>query len=221
MNLLAIDTSTEITSVALLSGEQLIHQEQSGQKTQAQFLLPMIDALMHEADVQMQQLDGIVFGCGPGSFTGLRIACSVAKGLAFAHDLALIPVSSLASIVWRVRQDTLMKDSAVLAVLDARMHELYWAYYAPEQFIAEERVSPVSEIIVPKNQSVVLAGVGIEEYGAGFSQDIQDQIALKLTLYPNASAMIELVRATGIKAIPASEAQPVYVRNKVTYDKSS
>ena len=95
MKLLAIDTSTEIASVALMIGNELTCEEQGSQKTHAQLLLPMIDKLMVDAGLQLNQLDGIIFGCGPGSFTGLRIACSIAKGLAYAHDLGLIPVSSL------------------------------------------------------------------------------------------------------------------------------
>ena len=100
MNLLAIDTSTELASVALLHGGKLFNKEQGSQRTHAQLLLPLIDEIMKEAGLQINQLDAIIFGCGPGSFTGLRIACSVAKGLAYAHDLKLIPVHNLASIAW-------------------------------------------------------------------------------------------------------------------------
>ena len=104
MKLLAIDTSTEVASVAVLLDEAIFCTELESQKTQAQLLLPMIDKLMIDTGIQMNQLDGIIFGCGPGSFTGLRIACSIAKGLAYAHDLNLIPVSSLAAIAWSARE---------------------------------------------------------------------------------------------------------------------
>ena len=93
MNLLAIDTSTDHATVALAFGNELLSEEQGSMRQHAQFLLPMVERLLTSASLSFSQLDGIVFGCGPGSFTGLRIACSVAKAFAFAHDL-------LAFIYW-------------------------------------------------------------------------------------------------------------------------
>lgn len=214
MKLLAIDTSTDKASVALLLNDKLLHKEQGSQKTHAQFILPMIDALIAEAGIVLNQLDGIIFGCGPGSFTGLRIACSVAKGLAYAHDLDLFPVSSLATIAWSARKQ--VGDVPILAVLDARMQEMYWAYYAAGQFSATEQVAAVSEIHLPKAPSCVIAGVGIDEYWSNFSLAVKQQVNTQLIIYPEAAAMIELVKATSIKAVSVTEAQPVYVRNKVT-----
>lgn len=216
MKLLAIDTSTERASLALLTGEELLCEEQSNQKTHAQFILPMVDRLMVNADLQMSQLDAIVFGRGPGSFTGLRIACSIAKGLAFANDLPLIPVSSLVAIAWSVRQQKQMHNSPVLAVLDARMHEMYWAYFAKNQWTAEEHVTPVHELNLPEKQSVILAGVGIDAYWDDFTPEVKSQIHDKLTVYPSAAAMIQFAQFSAQKPVTADEAQPVYVRNKVT-----
>ncbi|MFT4059932.1 MAG: tRNA (adenosine(37)-N6)-threonylcarbamoyltransferase complex dimerization subunit type 1 TsaB [Legionella sp.] len=220
MNLLAIDTATELASVALLYGNELLHKEQDSQRTHAQFLLPMIDVLMAEAGASMSQLDGIVFGCGPGSFTGLRIACSIAKGLAYAHDLDLFPISSLAAITWGARKQ-IRKDMPVLAVLDARMHEMYWAYYPQGQFKAEEQVSAVAAITVLDKHSLLLAGIGSEEYWADFPETLKAQITTRIEVYPNAAAMIELMQATSIQAVSVEEAKPVYVRNQVTYNKNS
>lgn len=221
MKLLAIDTSTEQASVAVSFGDELLHQEQGAQRTQAQFLLPMIDELLAKANIPMTQLDGIIFGCGPGSFTGLRIACSIAKGLAYANDLGLIPVSSLATIAWGARQQDAHADSAVLAVLDARMHEMYWAYYPQSEYVAQERVNAVADIALPSEQAIVLAGAGIDEYWTDFPDVLKAQVSNRLTVYPNAAAMIELVRAKKLPAIAVADAQPVYVRNQVTYDKNS
>lgn len=221
MKLLAIDASTERASIALLSEDELWHQEQGMQRTHAQFLLPMIDELLAKAHVALNQLDGIVFGCGPGSFTGLRIACSIAKGLAYAHDLALIPVSSLAAIAWTARQNPEIAHLPVLAVLDARMQEMYWAYYPNTQYIAEERVNAAMDIIAPEQQSLVLAGVGIDEYWEYFPERIKVQAHARLTVYPEAAAMIQLARTTEITSISVADAQPIYVRNQVTYDKNT
>jgi tRNA threonylcarbamoyladenosine biosynthesis protein TsaB len=205
--------------VALLHGDELLHKEHGSQRMHAQFLLPLIDELIVDADLSMNQLDAIIFGCGPGSFTGLRIACSIAKGLAYAHDLDLIPVSSLASIAWAARKQAPM--APVLAVLDARMHEMYWAYYEPGQFTAEEKVNAVSQITLPNQQSVVISGVGIEEYWTDFPETIKTQMINKFNLYPNAASMIELAQASAIQPVSVAQAQPVYVRNQVTYDKKT
>ncbi len=218
MKLLAIDTSTDTASVAALLGKELFYKEQGDQKTQAQLLLPMIDGLMIDAGISMNQLDAIIFGCGPGSFTGLRISCSIAKGLAYAHDLGLIPVSSLATIAWAAQQSNPEANLPVLAVLDARMHEMYWAYYAKDNFTAEERVNAVSDIILPQQQPFILAGIGVEEYWMNFPDDIKEQVSTRLTIGPNATAMIQLAMALEIQPISVAEAQPIYVRNKVTYD---
>ena len=216
MNLLAIDTSTELASVAIMVGTELLCEEQGSQKTHARLLLPMIDRLMIHAGLQMNQLDGIIFGCGPGSFTGLRIACSIAKGLAYAHDLGLIPVSSLGAIAWSARELNNNANSPILAILDARMHELYWSYFADGQLISEDKVNAAHEIQLPAQQSVVLAGVGIDEYWADLPDRIQSQISAKISLYPNAAAMIQLAQSAALKPISVAQAQPVYVRNKVT-----
>ncbi|CAM2941072.1 glycoprotease [Legionella steigerwaltii] len=216
MKLLAIDTSTETASVALLTGKELLCDEQSNQKTHAQFILPMIDKLMVNAGLQLNQLDAIVFGRGPGSFTGLRIACSIAKGLAYAHDLHLIPVSSLVAVAWSVRQQKQMNHAPVLAVLDARMQEMYWAYFAQDQWIAEEHVNPVHELSLPENQSVILAGVGADLYWDAFTPGVKSQISDKITVNPSAAAMIQFAQFSGLQFISAAQAQPVYVRNKVT-----
>lgn len=216
MKLLAIDTSTEIASIALLTGKELLCEEQSNPKTHAQFILPMIDKLMVNAGLQMNQLDSIVFGRGPGSFTGLRIACSIAKGLAYAHDLGLIPVSNLAAIAWSARQQKQESHLPVLTVLDARMHEMYWAYFAKDQWVAEEMVNPVHEINILEEQSVILAGVGVDLYWGDFTSNTKSLVSEKLLINPSAAAMIQLAQFSALKPVSAASAQPIYIRNKVT-----
>jgi tRNA threonylcarbamoyladenosine biosynthesis protein TsaB len=220
MSLLAIDTSTDLASVALLCDGKFFYKEQSCQRTHAQRLLPMVDEVMSKARMQMKNLDAIIFGCGPGSFTGLRISCSLAKGLAYAYDLNLIPVSSLASIAWVARKQMTHSDLPILTILDARMQEVYWAYYLPGQFSAEEHVNRISDIVLPDTQSIALAGIGIDEYGSEISKKIKARIDAQVVVYPSAIAMIELVRATSIPPVSVAEAKPVYVRNQVTWDKN-
>lgn len=220
MNLLSIDTSTDQASIALLANNSIYHVEQGSQKTHAQIVLPMINRLLVDAGMQLTQLDGIVFGRGPGSFTGLRIACSIAKGLAYSHDLSLIPVSSLATIAWSARKEIKENEATVLAVLDARMQELYWGIFREWQYETEEHVTKAERIQAFSDKSIVVAGVGIDLYWGTWPDRIKKQITHRLTLYPSAAAMIELACEQGIKPISAAQAQPVYVRNQVTQGES-
>ncbi len=217
MNVLAIDTSTEVASLALMVKGEILSEKQNNIKTHAKMLLPMIDRLLLKAAVAIEDLDAIVFGQGPGSFTGLRIACSIAKGLAHAHDIPLIPVSTLAAIAWEARQKINAKETAVLAVLDARMNELYWGVYKPEKpAFAEEHVCAAGDIHVAGEKALILAGIGIDTYRDQFSAALKGQIIQQTVIYPEASAMIMLANTAEIQKISAAEAQPVYIRNKVT-----
>ena len=214
--LLAIDTSTEHASVALLVDGVSISEEQGSQKTQAQVLLPMIDELLTKADLRLNQLDGIVFGCGPGSFTGLRIACSIAKGLAYAHDLPLIPVSSLASLAWAARQAIQDDKAIILSVLDARMNELYWSLYLDSFYETKEQVNKPEDLVLPQDTMIVLAGVGIDVYWERFPEAIKSVVKCKLNIFPSAKVMNDMVASMDIKPVALAQAQPVYVRNQVT-----
>ncbi|MGQ3892571.1 tRNA (adenosine(37)-N6)-threonylcarbamoyltransferase complex dimerization subunit type 1 TsaB [Legionella sp. CNM-4043-24] len=214
MKLLAIDASTECASVALLSSGAISRDVQPAQRQHARLILPMIERLLQDADIRMAQLDGVVFGRGPGSFTGLRIACSVAKGLAYAHDLPVYPVSSLASIageLWHQRPD--LATRPVLSVIDARMNQLYWACYGLGE--EGEQVSDAGAVSVPGEQKLVLAGSGFEAYREQLPAELLARIESEHPLYPDAAAMIRLVVAGDVQAVQASEALPVYVRNNI------
>lgn len=225
--LLAIDTSTSRASVALAVGENVYDAEQGNIREHAQYLLPMVQQLLTEADVTMASLDGIVMGQGPGSFTGLRIACSVAKGLAYAHSLPVYPVSSLAAIAEAVFYGRVNKEAngdvstrvsqepAVLSLIDARMHEVYWDCYQANGEHLENRVGPISTLVLPDSSPLIIAGVGFEEYMSALPEAIQRQCIRQQVVYPDARAMIRLVRSGQVNPVSAGEALPVYVRNQV------
>ena len=219
MKLLAIDASTEMASVALMLGDQIFALEQGSQRTHAQLLLPLIDKLLSDAKTTVAQLDGIVFGCGPGSFTGLRIACSIAKGLAYPHNLPLYPVSCLGAIAALAREQ-LGPDTNVLAVIDARMQEMYWGYYAQNILVTEDKVSAVQAIQVPYATPFVVAGVGMDLYWPELPDPLKGQVTSQLNLYPNAASMLRLVSLAGIQPVSVAQAQPIYVRNQVTQGES-
>ena len=219
MNLLAIDTSTEVATVALAVHGTVYSEEQGSLREHAQFLLPMIERLLAAAEMNISQLDGIVFGCGPGSFTGLRITCSVAKALAYAHDRPLFPVSSLAAIAQSVyeSQPKLSPETRVLAMIDARMHQVYWADFGHELKATTEYVTAVGDICLPPTTPFVLAGVGFEHYIEQLPVSIRQQVSKQLVIFPTAKAMIQLVQSGHSKPVSAAEALPVYVRNQVTH----
>ncbi len=219
MKLLAIDTSTELATVALFINGQIFSEEQGSVREHAQFLLPMIERLLALAGIKLAQLDGIVFGCGPGSFTGLRIACSVAKALAYAHDLPLYPVSSLAAIAYNVyhTEIDLMPNVRVLAMIDARMQQVYWAEFTADlDMKVVEQVMAVTDISLETSTPLILAGVGFEAYAAQLPAAIQALVVAQKVIFPTAEAMIGLVRLGRCKPVSAEEALPVYVRNQVT-----
>lgn len=213
MKLLAIDTSTERASVAL-GVPEIYSDTLNSQKTQAQWLLPTIAQLLALGNVTIKALDAIVFGRGPGSFTGLRVACSIAKGLAYPHGIELIPVSSLAAIAFEVRKLPAFSNMAVLAMLDARMQEVYWGFFPPFSLEAEDKLSPIIDVRV--DTPVILAGVDYARYTQAFSPQLQKQIVQSLTVYPTAAAMIGLAQTETIKPISVYDAKPLYIRSAIT-----
>lgn len=211
-NLLAFDTSTERLSVALCRGEQRWQHSGAGGATASAQLLPVIQGLMAQAGMQWSDLQAIVFGRGPGSFTGLRTACSVAQGLAFGAKLPVLPLDSLLAVAEDARQRH--GCTQVLAALDARMDQVYRARYAYRQDAWEELDAPAlaSPESLHLESQEVLAGNVEEVYGARLGPKLRIVPA-----WPEAAAMLRLaplLLAQG-RAVSAAEAQPLYVRDKV------
>lgn len=218
MKLLAIDTSTHLASVALATGGELFVEEQDAMRQHAQTCLPMIETLFLKANLDRNAIDGVVFGCGPGSFTGLRIACSIAKSIAYAHDLPIYPVSTLQAIAFEAHQKLQTNNTPILAVLDARMNQLYWGLYKSMQAQnVEEHVSDASDVIAEDSSPITLAGIGFDLYESSFPEETKKNIQSRMTIYPHAKSMINLVQAGHITATSAENAMPVYIRNQVTH----
>jgi tRNA threonylcarbamoyladenosine biosynthesis protein TsaB len=207
--LLAFDTSTETMFIAVTNGhETWQHRSEGGAKTSAA-LIPAIMALLKEADVTLQQLDAIVFGRGPGSFTGLRTACSVAQGLAFgAGGIQVLPVDTLLAVAEEARFSTNITE--IQAVLDARMGEVYAASYVHIEGVWDE----ISAIQLCKPDQLQLdAGFHL----AGNCLDAANKINASISALPTATAMLRLapaMLAAGL-GVPADQALPLYVRDKV------
>jgi len=215
MKLLAIDTSTEFCSAALwLDGEVRTQRVHAGQLHSA-LLLPMVDTLLAEAGLALRQLDGIAYGAGPGSFTGLRIACAVTQGLAFGADLPVFGVSTLASIAQQTQAER------VLTVLDARMAEVYWAAYerVPNGWmcVVEPVLSSPESVYLPDDRAWTGAGNGwnvLEVAGVRVASDIEGKY---VEIMPDAAAIAVLAAPAFARGegIDAALAAPIYLRDKV------
>jgi tRNA threonylcarbamoyladenosine biosynthesis protein TsaB len=216
MKILALDTSTEYLSLALvLDGKAFVRDQHAGQ-THSQRILPLLRELLDEAGIELPQLDGIAFGAGPGSFTGLRIGCGVAQGLAFGASLPVVGISTLQALAQASGVDK------VIACLDARMGEVYHAAYelrdkAWHEVMAPGLYKPDAVPPIPGN-GWVGSGSGWKVYGELLAAQYAGQLADTIPdAYPHALAIAQLAVPLfeAGQGRPAAEAAPIYIRNKV------
>jgi tRNA threonylcarbamoyladenosine biosynthesis protein TsaB len=235
MNLLAFDTGTDVMSVAVartLGGQvQTWRHTAAGGAKASPDLIPTILDLLRQADLRLSDLQAICFGAGPGSFTGLRTACSVAQGLAFGANLPVLPVDSLLAVAEDARHTSLADQTSmvVTAMLDARMDEIYTATYAFEGGLwtalqnsalvrPEDLCRAPATAIGLAPASWVMAGNVFGVYGDRVAAaDPAGARALRLAALPTAAAMLRLapqLLAAG-NAVAAQDALPSYIRDKV------
>ncbi|MFA7300500.1 MAG: tRNA (adenosine(37)-N6)-threonylcarbamoyltransferase complex dimerization subunit type 1 TsaB [Sideroxydans sp.] len=226
MNILAVETSTEYCSVALWQDGVVRERcEHVGQK-HSEVLLQMLDTLLKEAGCTMQDVDGIAFGKGPGSFTGVRIACGVTQGLALGAGVGVVGVCTLEALAGASGQDK------VIAALDARMGELYFAAYEKRNDEWEEVIAPC---LCKAEDAPVLSGKGWFGVGNGFAAGaptpspsptgrggLAQSYALQLVgvddkAVPRASAVARIAARSFARgdAVDAALALPLYLRDKV------
>ncbi|HVY04778.1 MAG TPA: tRNA (adenosine(37)-N6)-threonylcarbamoyltransferase complex dimerization subunit type 1 TsaB [Burkholderiales bacterium] len=216
MNLLALDTSTESCSVALLRGDALAFREVRAGQRHSELILPMIAELLAEVDFKLARLDGIAFGAGPGSFTGLRIACGVAQGLALGAGLPVVPVGTLAALAEESGAER------ALACIDARMGELYHAAYQRSggewTQVAPPAVGNVASLPMLDGEGWVGCGSGFLAHGPGIERRYGAQLArVEADLHPHARAIARLAKPVLLAGggLAAEQAMPLYVRDKV------
>ena len=227
--LLALDTSGKSCSVALLyqqpgQVDQLFALHEIAERSHTQRLLPMVSEVLDQAGVKQQQLDAIVYGRGPGSFTGIRIAAGVAQGLSFGLDVPLIAVSTLAAMA--VQAHELYPNCISLCTLDARMNEVYAGVYSVDKSEPDlALVVQAEQVLAPANLSMpegayVLCGSGSEV--PDFPAAIVDQAQFCLPeMEPQAAQMAMLGAALfgqGKVSLP-EHGLPVYLRDEVTWQK--
>lgn len=207
MRILALETATHRLSVALWQDGEVIEKSATQTNSSSEWLLPAVHALMSEAGRALRDLDGIAFGAGPGSFTGLRLAAGCAQGLAFGLDLPVLGVCTLEALALASGEDK------VFACLDARMNEVYSAAYAGGVLVLPPVVTPPADVPLPAGEGWVGCGDGFAIHRdrlPGFSR-LRDDVA------PTAAAVARLAapRFARGEGVDAAEAVPLYVRDKV------
>lgn len=222
--LLALDSSTEACSVALLDNDVLIERYVEAPREHMLRLLPMVDELLAERSLALREIDAIAFARGPGSFTGLRVCLGVVQGLAFGANLPVIPVSTLATLAQSTAA-AVPAGARILSAIDARMDEVYWAWFerrvdglvyavGEEQLCAPERVEV--DFAARGEHSDMKFGVGS---GWQYRPRLSDNgfVSVDVTRLPRATDIIRLALPVWLAgaAVDVEQAMPVYLRDKV------
>lgn len=236
LTLLALDTSTEACSVALLYNGEKTYLNELAQRTHAKRILPMVDEILTDSGLKLNQLDALAFGRGPGSFTGVRVGAAIAQGLALGADLPVIPISNLTAMAQAAFE--LYQAENVAAAIDARMNEVYFSqlvrekkctdfgkFFVWKNLIPEQVCSPEKALVQLANSTALnIATSTALRVGTGWNA--YAQFATKgLTgsdiELPDARYMLELARVEWLqqKTISALEIEPIYLRNEVTWKK--
>ena len=223
MKLLALDTSSLACSVAIRAGEAVFERHEEQPREHTRLLIPMIRSLLEESAVGLPELDAIVLGNGPGSFIGIRIAASVAQGLAFGTSLEIAPVSSLAAIAVRAFHDPEVRE--VVVAQDAHMNEVYLGLFErgadglPSPLLQErlQAIDVIPELEPAAMAGRVAAGFGWQRY-PDLLQINRDRIGGEAgPLHPRARDLLVLgartVRAG--ETVQPRDVLPAYLRQQV------
>jgi len=225
-NILIIDTATEACSAAIVKGQEIYHHFEVCPQQQSQRILPMISELCQQAKIQIQQIEAIGFGHGPGSFTGVRIAIGTVQGLALGLGVPIIGVSTLAAMAQQVAEGH-KGSNDILVAIDARMSEVYFSHYrrtvelpTKVELVGTERViSPEAAAAYSSGfPEAEYAGTGWQAYSVLHAFIVAQTPTITL---PNAQFMLpEILTKLANQQIDSAEtAVPVYLRDTVTWKK--
>jgi len=225
MKILALDTATEACSAALYIDGEVTQQYKVAPREHSHLILKMIESLLQKVGLNVEDLDAIAFGRGPGAFMGIRIATGVVQGISFAHDIPVIPVSNLMAIAQVAFEET--GATQILSAIDARMGEVYWAALERDDSgiwhsVIDECVSKPDQLSFPVSisESGHWLGAGT---GWGAHEDIMRSVSdVEITqilddCLPTAAAIVEIAAVEFERGhtVSAAQAQPVYLRNDV------
>jgi tRNA threonylcarbamoyladenosine biosynthesis protein TsaB len=215
MRLLAFETATRRLSVALWQDGELLERADEVPNGGSERLLPWVHELLAEASLVLAQIDGVAFGAGPGGFTGLRLCCGVAQGLAYGLDLPVVPVSTLEALALA------SGECDVWTCLDARMNEVYSAAFR----VDGDSVMPLMAAVclppavmpAPTFAGGWGIGDGFAAYGQILRQRKADLAGARADVFPTSAAVLRLAAPVFLRGegVGAALAQPVYVRDKV------
>jgi tRNA threonylcarbamoyladenosine biosynthesis protein TsaB len=216
--LLAFDTATERMSIALAAGEGVWTHESEGGAQASAALIPTIQALLSQAGLALSDVDAIAFGRGPGAFTGLRTACSVAQGLAFGTGKPVLPIDTLLVVAEDARDGD--RPQSIWVATDARMSEIYAACYAFDGLRWSVRVPPfltTPELLGERwaqDAPQAVAGSALTAFASRLHPGTARQVP---GAAPRALALLPLARSLWSDggAVDAALAMPLYVRDKV------
>jgi tRNA threonylcarbamoyladenosine biosynthesis protein TsaB len=215
VNLLAVETSTELCSVALLRGTDLYVEEVLAENRHSERVVPMLRKVLERSHLSARQMDAFAFGQGPGSFTGIRIACGLVQGLAFAAGRPVVPVPTLLALAEQ------SNESRVIAALDARMNEAYVAAYARSGDDWDEVIAPR---LADADTLPSLPGRSWAATGSGFDRHpwlrdaYRESVAMRFEGdLPRAGAVARIAarRLGRGGGVAAEKAAPLYLRDKV------
>lgn len=218
MKILAFDTSTEYLSLALWCDGEVSARDQLAGQTHSSLILPQLREMLDAAGLELTDFDGIAFGAGPGSFTGLRIGCGVAQGLAFGAGLPVLGVSTLLALAAAGDQDK------VIACLDARMGEVYHAAYVRQRggwaTVHAPGLYAPQAVPAVEGEGWHGSGSGWGAYGDVLAGAYAGRVAaIDAAAFPHARTLAALAAPLFAQGLgkPAHEAAPVYIRNKVAF----
>ncbi len=222
--ILAFDTTLDACSVALCCDGDTISEQRCEPRAHARILLPMIDAILARAALKLTDLDAIAFAQGPGSFTGVRMAASVAQGLAFGTQLPVIPLSSLA-ILAQARVEEAV-EQLIVPLIDARMGEVYAGFYEAHDslVVAQHADSLLTPAAVPALLTALFPGRAIHAVGNGWPLLNSDDLHIEYrdhAAITSARYMLALAEQVwqNAEALPAEQAMPVYLRGSCAWQK--
>jgi tRNA threonylcarbamoyladenosine biosynthesis protein TsaB len=221
LKILAIETATEACSAALYIDDRIELRYAIKPRGHSELILSMMDELLAEAELKPNQLDAMAFGRGPGSFTGVRIATGIVQGAAFAADLPVVPVSTLAALAQRAYRQK--GEPNLLPAYDARMGEIYWAAYRVGEdelvgLVIEEEVASADKVRLPLDKDWYGVGSGWDAAGEQLAARMGDDLlGYQAEMFCSAQDVAQLAAAAyeqGL-AVPPEQALPIYLRNQV------
>lgn len=226
MKLLAVETASEACSVALHLDGETLEDYRLSERQHTRIVLPMVEQILQRAGLALAQLDGLAFGRGPGSFTGVRVATGVIQGIALGADLPVVPVSTLAAMA-QEHFNKAPQTNVVFSALDARLGEIYWGVYERgngglAQLVGKESVGPAAAV---EHYEQLGFGVGSawKIYAAELQNCLQQSCLGFDAIYLPRAAMIAELGVAGFvnnEAVSAEQALPVYLRDKVALKES-